>query len=67
MEIAAFGFVVVMLGIAYIVFRVLKKTVKLAIRAIVLMIIIAVAIIGGLALWFSGAGDTAVSLLLFTG
>lgn len=45
-----------MLAIGYVVFRVLKKTVKLLIRAIVLMIIIAVAIIGGLALWTAGTG-----------
>lgn len=58
MEIAAIIFVLVTLAIAWVVFRVLKKTVKLMIRAIVLLIIVAVAIVGGMMLWHTGAADS---------
>lgn len=51
MEIAAIIFVLVTLGTAYVVFRVLKKIFKLLVRAILALIIIAVAIVGGLVLW----------------
>ncbi len=51
MEIAAIIFVLVMAGIAYIAFRILKRTVKLAIRAFVALLILTVAAAGGLALW----------------
>ncbi len=59
MEIAAIIFVLVTLAIAYVVFRVLKKTVKLMIRAILVLIIVAVAIAGGMMLWHTGAGASA--------
>ncbi len=55
MEIAAIIFVLVTLAIAYVIFRVLKKTVKLMIRAIVFLIIVAVAIAGGMMLWYTEA------------
>ena len=53
MEIAAIVFVLVMLATAYIAFRILKKTVKMAMRAIVVLVILAIALVGGLALWNS--------------
>lgn len=51
MEIAAIIFIVIMLAVAYIAFRILKRTVKMALRAIIVLLILAVAIAGGLALW----------------
>ncbi len=51
MEIAAIIFILVMAAIAYVVFRLLKKAVKMAIRAIVVMVILLIAIVGGIALW----------------
>lgn len=51
MEIAAVIFVLVMIAVAYIAFRILKRTVKMAFRAIIVLIILGIAIIGGLALW----------------
>jgi len=51
MEIAAIIFIVIMLAVAYIAFRILKRTVKMAFRAIIVLLILAVAIAGGLALW----------------
>lgn len=40
-----------MLAIAYIAFRILKKTVKMAMRALIVLLILVVAIVGGIALW----------------
>ena len=51
MELAAIIFVFVTLIAAYVVFRILKKTVKMAIRAIIFLILIGIALVGGFALW----------------
>lgn len=51
MEIAAIVFFIIMLAMAYIVFRVLKRTVKMAMRAIIVLVILGVAFGGGAALW----------------
>jgi len=53
MEIAAIIFVLVMVAIAYIAFRILKKTLKMAMRAIVVLVILAIAVVGGFVLWNS--------------
>ncbi len=51
MEIAAIIFVLIMLAAAFIAFRILKKTIKMAIRAIVVLLILIIAVVGGVALW----------------
>ena len=51
MEIAALVFVLVVLAIAFIAFRVLKKTLKMAFRAGILLGLIALAIVGGAVIW----------------
>ena len=51
MEIAAIIFILVMLAIAYVAFRILKKTMKMAMRAIVVLLIMVIAVVGGAALW----------------
>ena len=58
MEIAAIIFVLVMVGVAYIVFRLLKKAVKMAVRSVIVLLILVIAVAGGLALWNFG-GKTA--------
>lgn len=58
MEIAALIFVLVMLGVAFIVFRLLKKVVKMAVRSVIVLLILVIAFTGGLALWSFG-GKTA--------
>ena len=58
MEIAAIIFILIMLAVGYVVFRILKKTVKLAIRAILLLVIIGVALVGGYALWSASSSDS---------
>ena len=59
MEIAAIIFALIVIAVAYVVFRLLKKTVKLAIRAIIFLIIIGVAVIGGAYLWTSSGAAQA--------
>lgn len=54
MEIAAVIFVLVVLGIAFIAFRILKKTLKMAFRAGILLGLIALALIGGALIWMLG-------------
>ena len=51
MEIAAVIFFLIMLAVAFIAFRILKKTIKMAIRALIVLIILTVAIVGSVALW----------------
>ncbi len=51
MEIAAIIFVLIMLAAAFITLRILKKTLKMAIRAIVVLLILIIAVVGGVALW----------------
>ena len=51
MEMAAVIFILIMLAIAYIAFRILKRTLKMAMRAVVVLVILAIAVVGGLALW----------------
>jgi len=51
MEIAAIIFLLIMLAVAYVVFRLLKRTVKMAFRAIIVLVILAIAVVGGAALW----------------
>ena len=51
MEIAAIIFILLLLAVAYIAFRILKRTVKIAVRAIIFLLIVVIAVVGGLALW----------------
>ncbi|REJ75374.1 MAG: hypothetical protein DWQ47_07795 [Acidobacteria bacterium] len=54
MEIAAVIFVLIVLGIAFIAFRVLKKTVKLAFRLMLVFVLLLAAATGAVALLFFG-------------
>jgi hypothetical protein len=55
---AAAVFLVVFLAVAYIAFRMLRKTVKMAFRIAIVAIILAVAVAGSVALWAVGSGST---------
>lgn len=59
MEIAAVVFVVFLLAVAFLTFFVLKRALKMAIRAAIVGIIILVAIIGGASLWYFGSDSGA--------
>ncbi|MDH3529765.1 MAG: hypothetical protein OEQ28_09380 [Acidobacteriota bacterium] len=62
MELAAIIFVFVVLFIAYVVFRVLKKTVKMAIRALIVLVLITLALVGGAALWSVNGSERSLDL-----
>lgn len=55
MEIAAIVFVVFLLVMAVITFFVLKRALKMAIRAAIVGILILIAIVGGASLWYFGS------------
>lgn len=55
MEIAAVIFVVFLIAVAAITFFVLKRALKMAIRAAIVALILLVAIVGGASLWWFGS------------
>lgn len=57
MELAAVIFVLIMLAVAYLVFRLLKRAVKLAARAVIVLLILVITFIGAIALWSFGAAE----------
>lgn len=55
---AAVTFFLIFLGVAFIAFKMLKKTVKMAVRIAVVGIIIAIAAVGSIILWtFDGSPE----------
>ena len=54
MTIAAIIFVFFLLAVAAITFFVLKKAVKMAIRAAIVALILLIAVVGGISLWMFG-------------
>jgi uncharacterized protein YqhQ len=57
MEITAIVFIIFLIAIAAIAFFVLKRVVKMAIRAAIVVFILLIAIVGGISLWMFGASD----------
>lgn len=56
--IVAVSFFLVFLGIAYVAYKALRKTAKMAFRLAVVSVILAIAIAGSASLWyFSGGGS----------
>lgn len=54
----AASFFLVFLGVAFVAFKALKKTVKMAFRMAVVSVILVIAVIGSISLWyFSGGGS----------
>lgn len=60
MEIAAIIFVLFLTAVAAVTFFVLKRAVKMAIRAAIVGLILLIALVGGASLWWFGGGDKAV-------
>jgi len=54
MEIAALIFVLIMLGVAFIAFRILKRTVKLAFRLMLVFVLLMAAATGAVAMLYFG-------------
>ena len=59
MEIAAIVFVIFLIAVAAITFFVLKRALKMAIRAAIVALILLIAVVGGASLWWFGASGDA--------
>ena len=55
---AAVAFFLVFLAVAFIAFKMLKKTVKMAFRMVIVAVILAVAVAGSAALWALSGGSS---------
>ncbi|CAN5412041.1 hypothetical protein BH18ACI1_BH18ACI1_01140 [soil metagenome] len=58
MTITAIIFVVFMIAVAAITFFLLKRAIKMAIRAAIVALILLIAIVGGISLWMFGTDKT---------
>ena len=56
--VVAISFFLIFAGTAYIAFKALKKTAKMAVRMIVVVIILAIAVVGSTALWYFSSDGT---------
>jgi len=56
--VVAVTFFLVFLGVAFVAYKALKKTVKMAFRMVVVMIILAIAVAGSISLWYFSSGGT---------
>ena len=55
--IVAVAFFLILAGAAYVAFKALRKTVKMAVRLMIVVIILVIAVVGSASLWyFSGDG-----------
>ena len=57
MEIAAIVFVIFLIAVAAITFFVLKRAFKMAIRAAIVALILLIAVVGGISLWWFGTNQ----------
>ncbi len=55
---AAVAFFLVLMAVAYIAFRLLRKTFKMAIRLVIVAIILAIAAAGSVSLWWLGTSKS---------
>jgi len=54
----AVGFLLVFAAVAFIAFKLLKRTVKMAFRLVIVGVILLIAIAGSIALWAFGTGSS---------
>ena len=54
--VAVVGFLLVFVAVAYVVFRLLRRSVKMALRLAIVAVILAVAVAGSVALWAVSTG-----------
>lgn len=52
------SFLLVFLGVAFVAYKALKKTVKMAFRLAVVGVILAIAVAGSVTLWYFSSGGT---------
>jgi flagellar basal body-associated protein FliL len=58
MEVTAIGFVVFLIAVAAVTFFVLKKAIKMAVRAAIVALILLITVVGGISLWMFGSDKT---------
>ncbi len=56
--VVAVSFLLVFLGVAFVAFKALKKTVKMAFRMAVVGVILLIAIAGSISLWYFSSGGS---------
>jgi uncharacterized protein YqhQ len=56
--IAAAAFFLIFVAVAYIVFRLLKKTVKMAFRMAIVTVILLIAVVGSVSFWWLGSSKS---------
>ena len=56
--IVAVSFFLVLLGAAWIAFKALKKTAKMAIRMAIVVVILVIAVVGSVSLWYFSSDAT---------
>lgn len=56
--VVAVSFFLVLAGAAYIAFKALKKTAKMAIRMVIVAVILVIAVVGSISLWYFSSDST---------
>ena len=59
---AGAGFFLILVAVAYIAFRMLKKTVRIALRMAIVAAILLIALVGGIAIYWKGSSSTSPGL-----
>lgn len=57
MEIAAIVFILFIIAVAVVTFFILKKAVKMAVRAAIVFLVLIIGIVGATSLWFYSSGS----------
>jgi len=55
---AAAGFFLILVAVAYIAFRMLRKTVRVALRMAIVAVILLIALVGSIAIYWKGSSST---------
>jgi hypothetical protein len=56
--IVAITFLLLFLAVAFIAYKALKRTVKMAVRMTIVGVILAIAVVGSISLWYFSSGGT---------
>jgi len=59
---AGAGFFLILVAVAYIAFRMLRKTVRVALRMAIVAVILLIALIGSIAIYWKGSASTSPGL-----
>ena len=59
---AGAGFFLILVAVAYIAFRMLRKTVRVALRMAIVAVILLIALVGSIAIYWKGSASTSPGL-----